>query len=63
VVQNEDGVAGEAVEVTVDGHLSGDGGIRLVDDGARHDVTVRRIPADIREEIARSRVDPSRSLP
>jgi cyclic beta-1,2-glucan synthetase len=43
LVQNEDGVTGGAVEVTVDGNGSADGGIRLVDDGARHEVSVRRV--------------------
>jgi cyclic beta-1,2-glucan synthetase len=43
VVQNEDGATGEAVEVTVDGQPSPDGGIQLVDDGARHEVSVHRV--------------------
>ena len=42
-VRNDKGVAGGAVEVTVDGRASPDGGIRLVDDGARHEVRVNRI--------------------
>lgn len=43
VVRNEDRVSGEgAVEVTVDGNLSADGGIQLVDDGARHEASVHR---------------------
>jgi cellobiose phosphorylase len=50
VVQNENGVTGEAVEVTVDGNVSRDGGIPLVDDGARHEVAVRRIQAEVQEE-------------
>jgi cyclic beta-1,2-glucan synthetase len=41
-VHNEDGAMGEAVQVTVDGQISPDGGIHLVDDGTRHEVTVRR---------------------
>ncbi|HEX6434304.1 MAG TPA: glucoamylase family protein [Gemmatimonadales bacterium] len=49
VVQNEDGAMGSTVEVTVDGNVSEDGRIRLVDDGARHEVTVRRVRAE-REE-------------
>jgi cyclic beta-1,2-glucan synthetase len=47
VVQNEDGAASEAVEVTVDGSVSPDGGIRLVDDGKRHEVIVHRIGATV----------------
>jgi cyclic beta-1,2-glucan synthetase len=42
-VKNEDGVTGEAVEVTIDGIVSADGGIKLVDDGARHEVSVHRV--------------------
>jgi cyclic beta-1,2-glucan synthetase len=59
LVQNEDGVIGEATEVTVDGVVLGNGGIRLVDDGARHEVTVRRIQADVPGELTAPRVDPS----
>jgi cyclic beta-1,2-glucan synthetase len=40
VVQNEAGAPRGAVEVTVDGQPSPDGGITLVDDGKRHEVTV-----------------------
>jgi cyclic beta-1,2-glucan synthetase len=47
-VHNEDGVASEAVEVTVDGQQSPDGGIHLVDDGARHEVRVQRVGAAVR---------------
>ena len=43
VVQNEDGATSGAVEVTVDGRPSPDGGIQLVDDGRRHGVTVHRV--------------------
>jgi cyclic beta-1,2-glucan synthetase len=42
-VHNEDGVTSGAVQVTIDGSVSPDGGIRLVDDGARHEVTVQRV--------------------
>jgi cyclic beta-1,2-glucan synthetase len=42
-VKNEDGVTGEAVEVTIDGMVSADGGIKLVDDGERHEVSVQRV--------------------
>ncbi|MFL5401430.1 MAG: GH36-type glycosyl hydrolase domain-containing protein [Gemmatimonadales bacterium] len=41
-VKNEDGASG-AFEVTVDGNASADGGIRLVDDGERHEVDVHRV--------------------
>jgi hypothetical protein len=34
--------------VTVDGNLSADGAIKLVDDGARHEVTVHRVGAEVR---------------
>jgi cyclic beta-1,2-glucan synthetase len=47
VVQNEDGATNGAVEVTIDGRPSADGGIQLVDDGARHDVSVRRVAAGV----------------
>jgi cyclic beta-1,2-glucan glucanotransferase len=43
VVRNEDRSTGAAVEVTVDGNPLADGGIPLVDDGARHEVSVRRV--------------------
>jgi cyclic beta-1,2-glucan synthetase len=46
-VKNESGGAG-GVEVTVDGNLSADGAIKLVDDGARHEVTVHRVGAEVR---------------
>ena len=47
VVRNEDRVSeGGIVEVTVDGNLSADGGIQLVDDGTRHVVTVQRVRAE-----------------
>jgi cyclic beta-1,2-glucan synthetase len=42
-VHNGDGVAGNAVQVTIDGQMSPGGGIQLVDDGARHEVTVQRV--------------------
>jgi cyclic beta-1,2-glucan synthetase len=42
-VKNGDGVTGGPVEVTVDGNASADGGIRLVDDGGRHEVSVHRV--------------------
>jgi cyclic beta-1,2-glucan synthetase len=42
VVRNETGTEGTVVEVKVDGAVSVDGGIRLVDDGKRHEVEVRR---------------------
>ncbi|MEA2722909.1 MAG: cyclic beta,2-glucan synthetase, partial [Gemmatimonadales bacterium] len=45
VVQNEDGATNGAVEVTIDGRASADGGIQLVDDGKRHDVSVQRVGA------------------
>src|SRR5919112_1154880 len=57
-VQNEDGVTGSAVDVTVDGKVSKKGGIRLVDDGALHEVTVRRIQVEVLEETPPSPVDP-----
>jgi cyclic beta-1,2-glucan synthetase len=41
VVRNEGG-DGKAPEVKVDGQVSEDGGVRLVDDGKRHEVAVRR---------------------
>jgi cyclic beta-1,2-glucan synthetase len=51
VVRNEDRVSeGGTVEVTVDGNLSADGGIQLVDDGARHVVTVQRVRAERSEK-------------
>jgi cyclic beta-1,2-glucan glucanotransferase len=43
VVQNGNGATSGAVEVSVDGQASSDGGIQLVDDGKRHEVTVHRI--------------------
>jgi hypothetical protein len=48
-VKNPDAVTGEAVEVTVDGTPSPDGGIRLLDDGARHEVIVQRVGTGVRE--------------
>jgi cyclic beta-1,2-glucan synthetase len=50
VVRHEGGVAGGAVEVTVDGQVSPEGSIPLVDDGQRHEVTVetRALAADER---------------
>ena len=44
VVENETGTAWgvEPVEVTIDGTLSADGGIELLDDGVPHQVRVRR---------------------
>ncbi len=50
-VRNEDGVVGTAVEVTVDGQPSPDGGIQLVDDGARHEVSVACVGAEIVERV------------
>jgi len=47
-VQNEDGATNGAVEVTVNGQVSPDRGIQLVDDGARHEVTVHRVGAEVR---------------
>jgi cyclic beta-1,2-glucan synthetase len=47
-VKNGDGAAGAAVEVTVDGSVAADGGIRLVDDGTRHEVSVQRLGAEVR---------------
>jgi cyclic beta-1,2-glucan synthetase len=52
VVRNPDAVSGEGVEVTVDGSASADGAIRLVDDGARHEVVVQRVGAGSPEEVA-----------
>jgi len=49
VVRNEGGVEGNMVEVKVDGRISPDGGIQLVDDGARHEVTVHRLGVESRE--------------
>jgi cyclic beta-1,2-glucan synthetase len=46
VVRNGEGGSREAVEVTVDGRALPDGGIPLVDDGGRHEVTVDRVNAD-----------------
>ncbi|MDQ3208550.1 MAG: hypothetical protein M3Q37_08060 [Gemmatimonadota bacterium] len=48
VVQNEDGGTNGPVEVTVDGEAVPDGGIRLVDDGKRHEVIVQRVGAAVR---------------
>jgi hypothetical protein len=48
-VKNQDGPGGDGVEVTVDGVASADGSIRLVDDGARHEVSVQRMRATIKE--------------
>jgi cyclic beta-1,2-glucan synthetase len=42
-VKNGSGATNGAVEVTVDGSVSADGGIKLVDDGARHEVSVHRV--------------------
>ncbi|MGZ8398870.1 MAG: GH36-type glycosyl hydrolase domain-containing protein, partial [Gemmatimonadales bacterium] len=47
VVQNEDGATNGAVEVTIDGRVAADGGIPLVDDGKRHEVSVRRVAAGV----------------
>jgi hypothetical protein len=44
-VKNGNGATVGGVEVTVDGEASADGGIKLVDDGARHEVSVHRVPA------------------
>jgi cyclic beta-1,2-glucan synthetase len=43
VVQNGNGASSGAVEVSVDGQASPDGGIQLADDGKRHEVTVHRV--------------------
>jgi hypothetical protein len=53
-VHNEEGMSGGAVEVIIDGAPSADGWIRLVDDGARHEVSVQRVSSDVsqREEVA-----------
>jgi len=40
-----EGGNGGAVEVTVDGNSAGDGKIRLMDDGQRHEVMVTRVRA------------------
>ncbi len=40
VVRNEEGAPRGPVETTVDGHLSPDGGVPLVDDGKRHEIAV-----------------------
>jgi cyclic beta-1,2-glucan glucanotransferase len=45
-VTNGDGATGGAFEVTVDGNVSADGGIKLVDDGGRHEVSVSRVGAE-----------------
>jgi cyclic beta-1,2-glucan synthetase len=50
-VQNGEGVTG-AVDVTVDGRTSDDGGIQLVDDGQRHEVTVRRVVSEVQEKVS-----------
>ena len=42
VVRNESGEKGTAIEVKVDGTVSPDGSIGLVDDGKRHEVEVTR---------------------
>ena len=47
-VRNEDGVTTAASMVTVDGRVSSDGGIQLVYDGARHEVTVHRVRSETR---------------
>ncbi len=47
VVQNEDGGTNGAIEMTVDGEASPDGGIRLVDDGKRHEVSIRRLASGV----------------
>jgi cyclic beta-1,2-glucan synthetase len=49
VVHNEDGISGGAVEITIDGAPSADGSIRLEDDGARHEVSVQRVRAGVRQ--------------
>ena len=46
-VRNENGKTQEAIEVTVDGRALQDGGIPLVDDGERHEVTVERVNAAV----------------
>jgi len=53
-VRNEEGISGGAVEVVIDGAPSADGWIRLVDDGARHEVSVQRVSSDVSqpEEVA-----------
>jgi len=48
-VQNKDKVAGSTVEVTVDGQPRPDGGIQLIDDGERHEVTVQRVGEGARQ--------------
>ncbi|MFL5546754.1 MAG: GH36-type glycosyl hydrolase domain-containing protein, partial [Gemmatimonadales bacterium] len=48
-VKNPNAVRSEAVEVTVDGSRSADGGIHLMDDGARHEVSVQRVSSDVPE--------------
>jgi cellobiose phosphorylase len=42
VVRTTSDAEESAVEVKIDGRLSSDGSIRLVDDGSRHEVAVRR---------------------
>ncbi|MBA3761612.1 MAG: hypothetical protein H0X07_13895, partial [Gemmatimonadales bacterium] len=49
VVQNEDGGINGGVEVTIDGRASADGGIQLVDDGKRHEVSVQRVGAAVKQ--------------
>jgi cyclic beta-1,2-glucan synthetase len=41
VVRNQSGVERTAVEVKVDGRVSSDGSIQLVDDGKRHEVLIQ----------------------
>ena len=44
VVQNEHGAAARSVVVTLDGKELGGAAAALIDDGARHDLLVRRLP-------------------
>jgi cyclic beta-1,2-glucan synthetase len=47
-VKNEDGLTTGGFEVTIDGSVSADRGIHLVDDGARHEVSVNRMAAELK---------------
>ena len=53
-VHNEEGLSGGAVELVIDGAPSADGWIRLLDDGARHEVSVHRVSSQVSqpEEVA-----------
>jgi cyclic beta-1,2-glucan synthetase len=51
-VQNGDGATSEATEVTIDGRPSPDGGIRLVDDGERHEITIRRVTSEVQDTVS-----------